>query len=186
MWSNGALSISGSEKGPISMSGKAATAWNTEKRAEILAEAFAEEYHRYQYALVEFVVAHLTDLSRSFNGDLQQAVILAVIGQVRLHVRKAVAESGGTPPADEDVSITASRLSDVTGIPRETVRRKLKLLQDRGWIERRRDGAWFLVTDRGGSDAPARRHFAEQDKRTRRLVADLFVELEKLARRRGG
>ena len=164
------------------MNAKAVIASEKAKRVERLAEAFAEQYPRYQYALVEFLVGHLTDLSRAFNGDLQQALVLAVIGQVRLHVRKAVADSGEEMPADEDVSITASRLADVTGIPRETVRRKLKLLQDRGWIERRGDGAWFLLTDPGGSDAPARRHFMEQDARTRRIVAGLVAELEQFAR----
>jgi len=164
------------------MNAKVAIASEKEKRAERLAESFAEEYPRYQYAFVEFMVAHLTDLSRAFNGDLQQALVLAVIGQVRLNVRKSVADTGGALPADEEISITASRLADVTGIPRETVRRKLKLLQERGWIERRGDGAWFLLTDPGGADAPARRHFAEQDKRTRRIVGGLVAELEQFAR----
>jgi DNA-binding MarR family transcriptional regulator len=168
------------------MSGKALGASENQKRAERLVEAFEEEYPRYQYAFVEFLVAHLTDVSKAFDGDLQQALILAVIGQVRLRARKTAQDSGALIPADEDIVITASRLADVTGIPRETVRRKLKLLQDRGWIERRPDGAWFLVSDTGGLDAPARRHFAEQEKRTRRIVAGLVVELDQLARQSRG
>ena len=154
---------------------------DTERRTEALADRFLEEYPRYQYAFVEFLVAHLTDIARAFDGDLQQPLILAVIGQVRLEARKRAYDAGAPMPSSEELSITASRLADVTGIPRETVRRKLSLLEARGWIAKRTDGAWYLVADPDGNDAPARRHFEEQDKRTRRQVARLVTELSHLA-----
>jgi DNA-binding transcriptional ArsR family regulator len=154
---------------------------DTERRTEALADRFLEEYPRYQYAFVEFLVAHLTDIARAFDGDLQQPLILAVIGQVRLEARKRADDAGAPMPASEELSITASRLADVTGIPRETVRRKLSLLEARGWIAKRPDGAWYLVADGDGNDAPARRHFAGQDARTRRQVARLVAELGQLA-----
>jgi len=147
----------------------------------LLAERFTEEYVRYQYALVEFLVAHLTDVSRAFGGDLQQALILGVIGQVRLRARREAEEAGMALSPAQNISITASRLADVTGIPRETVRRKLKLLQEHGWIAQQLDGAWYVVTDADGQDAPARRHFAEQEQRTRQYVARLIVDLNRLA-----
>jgi DNA-binding transcriptional ArsR family regulator len=154
---------------------------DTERRTEALADRFLEEYPRYQYAFVEFLVAHLTDIARAFDGDLQQPLILAVIGQVRLEARKRADDAGAPMPSSEELSITASRLADVTGIPRETVRRKLSLLEARGWIAKRPDGAWYLVADPDGNDAPARRHFEEQDARTRRQVARLVTELSHLA-----
>ena len=154
---------------------------DTERRTEALADRFLEEYPRYQYALVEFLVAHLTDIARAFDGDLQQPLILAVIGQVRLRAMRQAEEAGDASPPPRDMAITASRLADVTGIPRETVRRKLKLLEARGWIARRPDGAFYLVADDSGDDVPARRHFQEQDKRTRRQVARLVAELSHLA-----
>jgi len=154
---------------------------DTELRAEFLASRFAEDYRRYQYAFVEFLVDHLTGVSKAFDGDLQQVLVLAVIGQVRLRGHRTAGEAGGVPPPAETLSITASRLADVTGIPRETVRRKLKLLEDRGWIARRPDGAWYLRVDAGDGEAPARRHLAEQDDRARRLVARLVADLENLA-----
>lgn len=151
------------------------------RRADALAERFAEEYPSYQYALVEFLVAHLTDVARAFDGDLQQALVLAVIGQVRLQARRMADEAGAAPPEPEASAITASRLADTTGIPRETVRRKLKRLQERGWIARRPDGAWHLVVDGGGMDSPARRHFTDQDRRTRERVARLVIDMERVA-----
>ncbi|WP_371054650.1 MarR family transcriptional regulator [Rhodosalinus sp. K401] len=165
------------------MCDKAVKASKTERSADILAERFAEEYPRYQYAVVEFMVAHLTDVSRAFHGDLQQALVLAVIGQVRLGAGRTARDAEQVQPAAEELSITASRIADVTGIPRETVRRKLKLLQDRGWVDRRPDGAWYLVS---GPDTdtttPARRDFAELEERTRRILARLVVDLGQLAR----
>jgi DNA-binding MarR family transcriptional regulator len=154
---------------------------DTERRTEALADRFLEEYPRYQYSLVEFLVAHLTDIARAFDGDLQQPLILAVIGQVRIRARRQAEKAGDASPPPSELAITASRLADVTGIPRETVRRKLKLLEARGWIARRPDGAFYLVADASGDDVPARRHFEEQDKRTRRQVARLVTELSHLA-----
>ena len=164
------------------MSGKPPKGTHKNRRTALLAERFAEEYPRYQYAFVEFVVEHLTDIAKAFHGDLQQALILAVIGQVRLRARRQADEAGEAPPPAEELTITASRLADVTGIPRETVRRKLRLLEARGWIAKRSDGAWYIVADADGTDVPARRHFAEQDIRTRRSVAQLVSELEQFAR----
>ncbi len=158
---------------------------DADRRIEALAERFAEEYPRFQYALVEFQVAHLTEVARAFGGDLQQSLILAVIGQVRLRARRRADDTGEALPPPEELAITASRLADVTGIPRETVRRKLTLLGERGWIAQRSDGAWHIVADRSGDDVPARRHFAAQDARNRRQVARLVDALSRLAGRPG-
>jgi hypothetical protein len=173
----------GATEGAITMGDRPRHGSDAERRVAFLAERFAEDYPRYQYAFVEFLTAHLTDIARAFDGDLQQALILAVIGQVRLRARKQADGAGETLPRPEDLAITASRLADVTGIPRETVRRKLSLLEARGWIAKRPDGAWYLVADTDGKDAPARRHFAELDVRTRRQVARLVAELGQLADR---
>ena len=143
---------------------------------EFLAQRFAEEYPRYQYAFVEFLTAHLTDIAKAFNGDLQQALILAVIGQVRLRARRQAEVTGDALPPPDELSITASRLADVQGSG-ATVRRRLKLLEARGWIARRPDGAVHIVADTSGREIPARRHFAEQDERSRRQVAILVTEL---------
>jgi DNA-binding IclR family transcriptional regulator len=43
--------------------------------------------------------------------------------------------------------INTQSIADSTGIPRETVRRKLQLLIDRGWIERTPDGG-LVITQR--------------------------------------
>ncbi|CAH2602359.1 conserved protein of unknown function [Rhodovastum atsumiense] len=94
-----------------------------------------------QYHLIEFVAEHLIDLSQAFNGDLQQMVILAVVGQV--HLSEHLRGDGG--PICPTASIASSRIADITRIPRQTVRRKLELMRGRGWVEQGPDLGWRLA-----------------------------------------
>ena len=100
---------------------------------------------RYHY--VEFLTEHLSDCCRVFGGDLQEMLVLAVMGQVHM---RAMLDAG----PDGDVmaraipgpaGISASRIADVTGIPRQTVRRKLAKLQTRGWAAPKASGLWVLT-----------------------------------------
>lgn len=158
--------------------GKTGTAF--ERRVAQLVEQFSKSYPTYQYAFVDFIVEHLTDLSRSFDGDFQQVMLLAILGQRRLKVM-SMAERPGCGPVPS-ASVSASRLADVTGIPRETVRRKLATLKDCGWIAQEPDGSWSLISDESGEDMPARRDLAELDARGRMRVARLVAVLELLGR----
>ena len=160
-------------------SGSVAT--TREARAATLESMFRERYLVYQYHSVEFLCAHLADCSRVFGGDLQQMLVLAVIGQVHLRSYLDAAADGSIQPRDipDRPAITASRLADVTGIPRETVRRKLTLLERRGWIEKTREGAWRLVMEDGS--APARSDLQGLDGRTTRRFAELAASLERIA-----
>ncbi len=108
---------------------------------------------RYHY--VEFLTEHLSDCCRVFKGDLQEMLVLAVLGQV--HVRASLdARPDGTvvPRAlPGPLGIGASRIADITGIPRQTVRRKLDKLRIRGWVEERGAGIWVLAMHEGAAAA---------------------------------
>jgi hypothetical protein len=149
-----------------------------ERRAAALVEKFGEDYQTYQYAFVDFLVEHLTDLSRSYGGDFQQIMVLAIIGQRRLHARHDREDTGGSK--DGAMAISASRLADVTGIPRETVRRKLALMHAKGWLTQGPDGSWSLAVDEGGRDLPVRRDHAAFDMRARWRIARLVAALERV------
>lgn len=129
------------------------------------AEAFVDEhYPAIQYSFVEMITEHLADCSRVFDGDLQQVLLLGLIGQVFLdhHRRK----EGQT----QDVrGLSASRLSDVSGIPRQTVRRKLAILAERGWIEETSPGSWRLKM--AGHGSVARTDLAGLDRRNIQRMA---------------
>jgi predicted transcriptional regulator len=108
---------------------------------------------RYHY--VEFLTEHLSDCCRAFEGDLQEMLVFAVLGQV--HMRALLdAQPDGTlahraTPAP--LGINASRIADITGIPRRTVRRKLDKLKARGWVEPSASGIWVLATRDGAASA---------------------------------
>lgn len=152
----------------------------TDRKAQVGA-AFRQNYQGYQYRFVEFFVEHLADVSKTFRGDLQQVMVLAIVGQVHLRALAAAAAAGHDPSMipQKKLSISASRLADVTGIPRETVRRKLALLERRGWIVRSEVSGWRLAVD--GVDVPARSALSGLDERAIERVARLFADLETIA-----
>ena len=151
----------------------------TASQPDAVRTALEARYPAYQYCMVEFLTEHLADLARVFDGDLQEALVLAIIGQVRLraHIEQAKAAAGAAPRSF-DASISASRLADVTGIPRQTVRRKLQALEDRGWIERNSDASFSLVVRDGVS--MARQKLDPLDRRAIDRTARLFCGLERV------
>lgn len=142
------------------------------------AAAFRANYRQFQYEFVEFFTEHLSDLSRVFKGDLQLVLVLAVVGQV--HLRSLADMEGNGKGARKAPGIAAARLSDVTGIPRETVRRKLAALEKLGWVERADRASWRIVSD--GQKSVARAAFSEVDSRALDRIARLFSRLERITR----
>ncbi len=147
-------------------------------RADAIAAAFETCYLDYQYVFVEFLIDHLVDAGRAFRGDYQAMLVLAVLGQARLGALRAAA---GADATSTDVSrgaesTNASRIADITGIPRQTVRRKLEALAERGWIERDAEGTYRLVSSDGRSSA--RRDLSDTDRRAMQRVAGLVADLE--------
>ncbi len=135
-----------------------------------LREAFENRYLGYQYHVVEFLTEHLADVSRAFGGDLQEMLVLAIIGQKYLHA--AVEQKSG------EAAISASRIADVTGIPRQTVRRKLTSLEAKGWIVKTPKAAYRLVVRDGVS--AARKELDGVDRRSIDRVARLHLNLTRL------
>lgn len=84
----------------------------------------------------------LTVLRGQFEGDLDAMLILLAVslGTEKEDWREALL---GVPCRTLRTSTTNGlSIAEMTGIPRETVRRKLALLHDRGWIERDAAGNW--------------------------------------------
>jgi len=150
-------------------------------RKKELEAAFHENYPIVQYAFVQFLSEHIADCSRVFGGDLQQMLILSVIGQVFITNFK---QAGGPPSPEATTSISASRLADVCGIPRETVRRKLKLLEDKNWIRQDSEQSWVLVLENGRTSA--RNALEGLNSRGLARLATLQAALERAAPPRSG
>jgi DNA-binding MarR family transcriptional regulator len=169
--------ISGPEGAEHSLAagGSASPRAQAPRRPEEVAAAFEADYPPYQYRVVEFLTEHLADVSRAFGGDLQQMLVLAILGQV--HLQRHLRLDGRASPLSPDTSISASRIADVTGIPRQTVRRKLAELEKRGWIERTPSASYRLIVMASPDGSPARRDLSDVDRRSMLRFARLYCDL---------
>ena len=94
---------------------------------------------------------HVTNITRlliiareAFGGDLDLFLILAIIGDRSFSARKVDPrlsldswQANDRPlVAPEDINIRS--IAHFSGIPRETVRRKLDVLVEKGWVSRNR------------------------------------------------
>jgi hypothetical protein len=143
------------------------------REAEI-AEVMDANYRAVQYAYVQFLTEHLTDCARSFEGDLGQMLVLAILGQslLQAYARKESDAAAG--------AMGASRIADVSGLPRETVRRKLAKLARRGWVRQIEGGAWVIVRAEGG--VPVRTALADLDARGTARLARLHAAIERIVK----
>jgi hypothetical protein len=88
----------------------------------------------------------LIQLRDRFDGDLDLVLVLAVIGSRTQPERwsPALTELGKMTRVNgregTQLAINVQSVADFCGIPRETVRRKVNALQDRGWVTRTADG----------------------------------------------
>lgn len=104
------------------------------------------EKHAYQVAhlISSFTVPLMRDLYQRFNGDMVGIIVLGEIAT--RNVSQFFSKSAGVVPEqwldDESQRHKFMRpcnvlsISDATGIPRETVRRKVNQLIDKGWLYR--------------------------------------------------
>lgn len=108
------------------------------------------EAHQGEIALhmSHLTVDYLRMVYEAFDGDLALAIVL---GEIAHHSMVQYFPARGPDPRftgrlTEDVidrdrmsSCSASGLARATGLPRETVRRKILELEERGWVERAAD-----------------------------------------------
>jgi len=142
-------------------------------------DALASSYLETQYHYVQFLIEHLADCAAAFAGDLDAVLIMAVLGQRRLIVARENPDPGHPEPAR--VAMSALRISDVTGIPRETVRRKLDSLRRKNWIERHPRFGWYVAGTNSGSYARA--DLGDLEVRSYRRLARLHVRLAEIVGR---
>jgi hypothetical protein len=80
----------------------------------------------------------LIDLRWRFAGDLDQYLIYLIVMLPGL--ARQSAPRAGAPAA---LGLNAGSIADITGIPRETVRRKLRAMSGRGQVQRGDDGLFY-------------------------------------------
>lgn len=105
---------------------------------------------------VEGMIDLLTQLRAAFDGDLDAALILAVVGAAllpkdRLPSSFSYAQLREQRHLDLRRPLNTLSIAQITGIPRETVRRKLAAMEARQWIARDAAGHWKMG-ERGTED----------------------------------
>ena len=129
-------------------------------------ERLRQNHFEVSFVVGRFLSEHLIRVHNAFEGDLVAAVVLGTIGQYNFRhfyerfkdhpaeSYQVLVERGAY--AEHLRPCNALSVSASTGIPRETVRRKIRWLIDRGWLRQiGRDK--LLVT------IEVARHFAEFD-----------------------
>jgi hypothetical protein len=113
---------------------------------------FSQHYYRASYLFARFTVPFMRNIYQEFEGDM---VLTLVLGEIATRNVGQFFEKPGAPPESvlNDLAeqrrllrpCNASSVSDATGIPRETVRRKVNTLLDRGWISQDEKGHLFVT-----------------------------------------
>lgn len=130
------------------------------------------------YLTGRFLGEHLTRVYHLFDGDVIAAIVLATVAQHNLQRFYDTVSRGGE--AFDDLveneqhlahmrHCNALSVSGATGVPRETVRRKVRMLEAKGWLKVGQRGE-LLVAPR------ISRRFATFDRQTN-------VEFERYARK---
>jgi hypothetical protein len=146
------------------------------------ARALDENFALFRYHFSEWMVAHLIDCWRAF-GDFEEMLVMEFVGQRSLRIHLNPAAKMKEPIDACHDSVTASRIAKETGIPRQTVRRKLQSLERRGWVTQTEDAAWRLAMKEGQAAASA--ELASLDKRGLDRLARLISTLDSHVSRLG-
>jgi predicted Rossmann fold nucleotide-binding protein DprA/Smf involved in DNA uptake len=145
------------------------------------ARALEASYQDVQYAFVQFFTEHLVDCGQAFDRDFSAVLIMAVLGQRRL----ASVRTG--QQFDESnlsqICMSASRIADVVGLPRQTVRRKLSMLEARGWIAEHPGVGWYVAGPDG--EVPVRAVMSGLEKRQFLRLAKLHARLSEILEKQG-
>lgn len=108
-------------------------------------EAYAANDGGIAMAMGELMLAHFRRIYRAFDGDLMQAMIIAEIAHYNVQdlVRRGIFRNTdiATFFAENRLKpVNTLSLSQSCGIPRETLRRKIRTLAEAGLILKTEDG----------------------------------------------
>ncbi len=108
---------------------------------------FDDIYPAYRLAFARLLVT----LRQDFGGDLDAMVVLLTLSLGTDREGWADALRGDFAPSPQTRLTNTQSIALASGIPRETVRRKLEAMQARGWIVREEAGNW-TPTSRAATD----------------------------------
>ena len=111
---------------------------------------FQAQKHRISFAMSSFTLPLLRSVYQAFGGDI---LLCIVLGEIAVHnAGRWLAQEDNDPQVLEDLQrhpeilrpCNALSIAEATGIPRETVRRKVLTLIERGMVYRADGGDLFV------------------------------------------
>lgn len=138
---------------------------------------------------VHSLTRFLIECRRTFNDDLELFLVLAVIGERTYSQQHAdpsldyqafiSGKASSTPVRD----INLRSIAEFSGIPRETVRRKISELIENGWVTRNSSGS-LVATRKASNDLqPLTEASISYIAEMLRLLADVMPEQSKRRKR---
>ncbi|HEX5639857.1 MAG TPA: hypothetical protein VFX81_08650 [Burkholderiaceae bacterium] len=145
--------------------GKAAKASRNDEREAVpvdrLEASFARAFGLVAFIMNRHLVDHMIRSARQFKIDYQTLVLWGVLAHQNCahlfppgSLPSKVLDDQGRLPDPQKATLRPLRLrhlSEITGVPRETTRRKLKVLNDLGWITEVKEG-WLVDPQKIGPD----------------------------------
>ena len=105
---------------------------------EWILDRFDEIYPAYRYAFARLMVT----LRRDFDGDLDAMLVLLTLSLGTDRENWAEVLLGNFEHSAQVRLTNTQSIAAASGIPRESVRRKLETMRARGWVERDEKGNW--------------------------------------------
>lgn len=126
----------------------------------VSADQYAANRRLLSVLMGRFMTTRLRSIYQAFEGDLTLALVLGELSMrnvesvfpphAPIHRLAEQARAGHLEASRRLRPCNALSIAEVTGIPRETVRRKLGKLLELGWIERTTDDM-YVITEKVGS-----------------------------------
>jgi hypothetical protein len=129
--------------------------WQAQRNSafrEQAARLLDEHYLHTHSTWVEGHLELLCELRAALGNDLDKVIIMGVIGQRMMKAVTTTAASYGEL-AQGEYALDESRLTNIesisasSGIPRESVRRKVMELVEAGWVGRNAEGRLWIQTE---------------------------------------
>jgi len=136
---------------------------------------------RISLALSEFTVPLLTRIYHAFEGDIMAAIVLGEIAHRNVEGWLAAGENAEQSLQDPVQRTTVMRpcnalsIAEACGLPRETVRRKVAALMERGYIYRSDEGHLYLTRTVGDGFEDMTANLVEQLLATARRLESLLA-----------
>jgi CRP-like cAMP-binding protein len=106
---------------------------------------------------VAALTRHLVECRQAFGGDLDLFLVMTIIGERTFPAKSAPDDMSqadflhGHVGDTEAAAINQQSIADYSGIPRETVRRKIETLIGKGWVQRD-DRKLLTATDKANEE----------------------------------